>query len=266
MKLTEINIYPIKSMGGISLKEATVLPAGLQYDRRWLLLDGEGKFMTQRNLPEMARVKFEWNENGFIADYLGGNFGSINIPFAIPDTPIFTTQVWDDQVTASSMQGDINNWFAEVFKQKCQLVRIEENAVRKSTKGTPDKISSFADITPFLIIGEASLNDLNSRLETPIPMSRFRPNFVFSDGRPFEEDDWHNYKIGGVRFKKYKKCGRCKVTTIDQETGVKMSEEPLETLGKYRKEDRQLNFGMRAFLGDGQGEAVIKINDEVKIM
>lgn len=263
MKLTEINIYPIKSMGGISLKETTVLPAGLQYDRRWLLLDGEGKFMTQRNLPEMAKVKFVWKENGFAANYLGGNIEPIIIPFNKPDVPVITTQVWDDKVAARMLPENINEWFGEVFKQKCQLVRIEENAVRKNTKGKPDKISSFADITPFLIIGEASLFDLNNRMETPVPMSRFRPNFVFSGGHAFAEDEWDEFKIGTVHFKKYKKCGRCKVTTIDQDTGIKMGEEPLATLNKYRKEDRNLNFGVRAFLEEKQGAGIIKLNDAV---
>lgn len=250
-------------MGSISLKEATVLPAGLQYDRRWLLLDGDGKFQTQRNLAEMAKVKFEWTENGFVANYLGGKIEPIIIPFSKPDAPIITTQVWDDKVAARMLPENINDWFSEVFKQKCQLVRIEENAVRKSTKEKPDKISSFADITPFLIIGEASLIDLNNRLETPIPMSRFRTNFVFSGGDAFAEDEWDEFKIGAIHFKKYKKCGRCKVTTIDQETGIKMGEEPLATLNTYRKEDRNLNFGVRAFLEAKQGEGIIKLNDEV---
>ncbi len=266
MKLTEINIYPIKSMGRISLTEATVLPVGLQYDRRWLLLDAESNFMTQRNYPQMARIKFKWEENGFTTNYIGENYDSINIPFEAPDSPIITTQVWKDKVEALAMSDEINNWFSEIFKQNCQLVRIVENAVRKNMEGNPDKISSFADITPFLIIGENSLVDLNSHLATPVPMTRFRPNFVFSGGDAFCEDDWDEFKIGDIHFKKYKKCGRCKVTTIDQDTGEKMGDEPLATLGKYRKKDKQLNFGVRAFLKDGQGESIIKLNDEVKIL
>ena len=124
MKLTEINIYPITSMGGMPLKEATVLPAGLQYDRRWLLLDGNGNFFTQRNLPEMAKVKFEWQENGFNVKYPEENYGSINIPFEKPDTTIFTTQIWNDKVAAQAMPDDINVWFSEIFKQKCQAIGL----------------------------------------------------------------------------------------------------------------------------------------------
>ena len=253
-------------MGRISLKEVIVLPAGLQYDRRWLLLDKDGNFMTQRNYPQMARVKFKWEESGFAVSYLGENFGSINIPFEIPDTPVFTTQVWKDKVAARTMQSEINSWFSEIFKQNCQLVRIKENAVRKNLEGKPDKITSFADAASFLIIGENSLKDLNSRMETPIPMSRFRPNFVFSGDEPFAEDNWEEFKIGDINFKKYKKCGRCKVTTIDQETGEKMGDEPLATLGKYRKEERRLNFGVRLFLGNKQEKGIIKLNDEIKIL
>ena len=251
-------------MGWLSLNGATALPAGLQYDRRWLLLNKNGKPMTQRDLPEMTKVKFAWKENSFEARYDGGNFGTINLPFKKPGTPVITAQVWDDEVAAREMDKPINEWFSEVFNDKYKLVRIEENAVRRSLKGKPDKISSFADITPFLIIGEASLNDLNSRLDTPLPMIRFRPNFVFSGGQPYEEDNWNEFKIGNIYFKKYKKCGRCKVTTIDQNTGIKMGDEPLNTLSKYRKEERQMNFGIRAFLGDGQGEGIIKLNDEIE--
>lgn len=251
-------------MGRIPLKEATVLPAGLKYDRRWLLLDENGTFMTQRHYPEMATINFAWKENGFEVSYK--NLGPTLIPFERPDSPVSVSQVWDDKVDARKMGENINEWFSEVFNKKCQLVRIEENAVRKSLKGKPDKISSYADITPFLIIGENSLNDLNEKLTTPIPMSRFRSNFIFSGGEAFCEDDWTKFKIGQIHFKRYKKCGRCKVTTIDQDTGIKMGDEPLATLSKYRKEDRNLNFGLRAFLGDEQREESIKLGDEVVVL
>ena len=263
MKLTEINIYPVKSMGCISLKEATALPAGLKYDRRWLLLEEDGNFMTQRNFPDMAKVKFEWKENGFEARFLGSDIEPILIPFDEYQKSKIVAQVWDDEVSAFPMQKNIDEWFSELFNKKCSLVRIEENAVRKNIKGYPGKISSFADITPFLIIGEASLEDLNSRMDTPIPMTRFRSNFVFSGGAAFVEDDWETFKIGNIKFKRYKKCGRCKVTTIDQDTGIRMNDEPLATLSKYRKEDRNLNFGLRAFLADGQKAGVIKLGDEI---
>ena len=248
-------------MGRISLSAATVLPAGLAYDRRWLLLDEHGTFMTQRHYPAMAVIKFTWKENGFEVNYK--NLEPTFLPFEKPDSPLITSQVWDDKVKTRKMGKNINGWFSEIFNRKCQLVRIEENAVRKSLKGKPDKISSFADITPFLIIGENSLNDLNKKLATPIPMSRFRPNFVFSGGGAFCEDGWDEFKIGQIHFKKYKKCGRCKVTTIDQDTGIKMGDEPLTTLNKYRKEDQNLNFGLRAFLGEGHHGGSIRINDEV---
>ncbi len=251
-------------MGGIRLEEALVLPAGLRYDRRWMLLNEDGRFMTQRHLPEMARIKFQWKERGFEATYKGGGFESIEIPFEVPDAETVTGQVWDDEVLVRDMPNDLSGWFSEVLKTKCRLVRIEENAVRHSLKGMPDKISSFADITPFLIIGESSLEDLNSRLETPLPMSRFRSNFVFSGGAPFEEDNWDTFKIGDINFKKYKKCDRCKITTIDQETGVKMGDEPLNTLSKYRKEGKKMNFGIRAFLDKNNEGGIVKVNTEIR--
>jgi len=263
MQLTGINIFPIKSMGGMSLQEATALPAGLQYDRRWMLLDEDGRFLTQRHLPAMARIKFQWKEKGFEANFSGGGFGAIRIPFELPGTEAAVAKVWDDEVLVRDMPQELGEWFSEVLETKCRLVRIVENAVRHSLKGKPDKVSSFADITPFLIIGEASLQDLNSRIETPLPMSRFRSNFVFAGGQPYEEDDWDVFAVGDLVLKKYKKCGRCKVTTIDQETGVRMGDEPLNTLSKYRKEGRNMNFGVRAFLDGSNRASLVRIGDEV---
>lgn len=262
MKLSQINIFPIKSMGSLTLKEASVLPAGLQYDRRWMLLNEAGKFMTQRDEPLMALIQFEWAENGFNLQYKDVE-SSVFIPFAIPDSPIETVQVWEDKVAARRMSEEINTWFTQVIGSPCQLVRIEENAIRKNSKGKPDKISSFADSMPFLIVGEASLHDLNQRLEQPVPMSRFRANFIFSGGNAFEEDHWSKFRIGTVHFKKHKKCGRCTVITIDQQTGIKMGEEPLATLSTYRKENRKVHFGMYATLVDSQQSGQVHLNDEV---
>lgn len=265
MKITEINIYPIKSMGSLSLDEAQVLPAGLKHDRRWMLLNENGKFLTQRNIPEMALVRFKQKENGFDVFYKDDLNNSIFIPFEVPvDSDKMTAQVWDDKVQAYLMDAYFSTWFSNTFNKKCQLVRIVENDVRINTKGEPDKVSSFADGMPFSIAGEQSLMDLNSRLNEPVPMTRFRFNFIFSGGTAYEEDDWNEFKIGNVHFVKNKKCGRCKVVTIDQKTGIKMGEEPLATLSAYRKENRQINFGIRGYMKNREQKGMITSGDKVE--
>jgi hypothetical protein len=128
----------------------------------------------------------------------------------------------------------------------CQLVRIEEQASRHNLLGQGSKVVSFADSQPFLLLGEGSLADLNSRLEEPVPMNRFRPNLVLAGGRPFEEDEWSAFTIGDLLFKNIKPCSRCVLTTVDQQRGVKTGKEPLSTLSLFRKQAGSVNFGMLA--------------------
>ncbi len=264
MHLTGIFIYPIKSLGSISLTEATVQREGLQYDRRWMLLDAAGNFLTQRNLPEMALLQPSIEGNRLRVTHRNGHAGTLEFFLDQPeDFPGFPVQVWDDEVAARSVGGDADEWFSQALRTPCQLVRIEENAMRYDLTGKGGKYVSFADSQPFLIIGEASLAELNRRLDTPLPMARFRPNLVFTGGLPFAEDDWAHFTIGDVHFKNVKPCGRCTVTTIDPATGQVAGAEPLRTLNTFRKVGNQVNFGMNAALPDTQGEAVIRVGDEI---
>ena len=265
MTLTEINIYPVKSMGRIRMSEALVQLAGLQYDRRWMLLDEQGTFMTQREHPTMAKVDFAWKEEGFEVSFRGSDIQPEMLPFATPDAAVETVQVWKDEIEARLVQGGINNWLSEVLDTPCRLYQVEKNAMRRSLESGHSEINSFADVSPFLIIGEASLADLNSRIETPVPMTRFRPNFVFEGGTAFQEDNWDTFKIGDVAFKRRKKCGRCIMTTIDQQTGVRQGNEPFRTLREYRTEDRQAKFGLAVFTADGQGEAMVRVGDSIMV-
>ncbi len=264
MHLTGIFIYPIKSLAGISLTEATVQREGLQYDRRWMLLDAAGQFLTQRKLPEMALLKTAIDSNRLRVTHRHGHAGTLEFFLdQTEDSPAFPVQVWDDEVAARSVGGDVDEWFSQALRTPCQLVRIEENAMRYDLKGKGGKYVSFADSQPFLIIGEASLGDLNRRLDVPLPMNRFRPNLVFSGGQPFDEDDWTHFTIGDVHFKNVKPCIRCTVPTIDQQTGRVAGAEPLRTLATFRKVGNQVKFGMNVALPDMQGEAVIRVGDEI---
>src|SRR5687768_1169541 len=253
LKLSEIWIYPIKSLGGIRLPQASVMEKGLAYDRRWMLVDENGVFMTQRNNPSMALFKLKIEKEELIIV-----FGPKSISHSIPLHPSRLEKnenviIWDDTVTACEVSKESSAWFSDILGSACRLVYFpEENAraVDAAYKVNNEHVS-LADGYPFLIIGQESLNFLNSKLAQPIPMNRFRPNFVFTGGEPNEEDTWRNFTIGDNRFVGVKPCGRCAIPTINQETAEK-SDEPTRTLATYRRNENKILFGQNLLATDHQ--------------
>jgi uncharacterized protein YcbX len=240
--LSEIWIYPIKSLGGIRLTSARVFEKGLEHDRRWMLVDEHNQFMTQRICHKMSLLKQSITVSA-IAVHFGSQ--SIQIPFDHPimEEPI-QTKVWDDAVTVFEISKVYSQWFSDQLGLKCKLVSFPEFGSRPidAKYKLKDEHVSLADGYPLLIIGQASLDDLNSRLQEPVPMNRFRPNLVFTGGLPYEEESWRNFAVGTNRLVGVKPCARCIVTTIDQATGEK-GREPLLTLSKYRKQGEKILFG-----------------------
>jgi uncharacterized protein YcbX len=264
MKLTDIYIYPIKSMGGIRLEAANLLREGLEHDRRWMLVDSSGNFLTQRQVPELVLIQGRMGATGILLSHKNGQYGEVELPFEdMPDSPPFPVKVWNDEVAASTLGGPVAEWLCDVLKIKCELVRIEKNAMRYSLKGQGGKYVSFADKHPFLIAGEASLAELNRRMEAPVPMSRFRPNLVFSGGKAFIEDTWQEFSIGQARFKSMGLCARCKVTLVDPESGRSSGAEPLRTLDAFRKMGNEVFFGVWAMRQGADEGLCIRIGDEV---
>ncbi len=260
--LTQINIYPIKSLGGISLQSSLVEERGLQYDRRWMLVDEQNKFITQRLHPKMALLKVEINNDLLTIKHKQNKLSPLTILPLPYDEEEINVQIWKDNVTAIKYSHDANDWFTEAIGFKCCLVYMPDSTKRKvDPKYAKNKMVGFADGYPFLIIGEESLNDLNKRLEEPLPMTRFRTNFVFSGGKPFDEDNWKTIKIGKMVFHSTKSCARCVITTIDQNTGTK-GKEPLKTLATFRQKDNKVMFGMN-LVAEGTGK--VNVGDEIKI-
>lgn len=264
LKLTEIWIYPIKSLGGIRLEKTNVLEKGLQYDRRWMLVDETGKFMTQRILPEMALLKLTI-DNEQLTIIHSQKLKTHNIPLEPTiSTPEKEAIIWDDTVKAFEVSEETSAWFSEMLNMPCRLVHFpeaNERAVDKRYASKGENVS-LADGYPFLIIGEATLQDLNNRLEKPVPMNRFRPNFVFSGGQPFEEDTWKEFLIGSNRFLGVKPCGRCVLITVNQDTAEK-SDEPLRTLATYRKQNNKINFGQNLLAVD---HTFVTIGDTITLL
>ena len=247
MTLSEIWIYPIKSLGGIRLTSVKVCRKGLQFDRRWMLIAADGTAMTQREYPNMALFKVHLNHSEISITFQKNDAIISSNSFRIDRKPAHAgikANVWGDEVNVVEVQSELSNWFGHHLKTTCKLVAFpEENARPVDPKYTinNDQVS-LADAYPFLLIGQSSLDDLNERLDVPVPMNRFRPNLVFTGGKPFQEDEWRDLTIGEIRFVAVKKSARCALITVNQETAERGSE-PLRTLSAYRKAGNKVFFG-----------------------
>lgn len=268
MFLSEINIYPIKSLGGISLKSSVIENRGLQFDRRWILVDGKNKFLTQRELPKMATIGVEILKNGLGVSLENEN---LEIPFETNNEETAVVKIWSSRCRAKVYEKAINNWFSDVLQTHCKLALMPAETKRKVNyfyAVHKEDVVSFADGYPVLIIGEESLADLNSRLEMPVPMNRFRPNLVVSGAEAFAEDGWKQIKIGDAIFHVVKPCGRCVITTIDQTRGEKQGTEPLKTLASYRIPKRSIKkkilFGQN-LIAENVGE-VLNVGDKIEVI
>jgi len=243
MILTEINIYPIKSLRGITLQTAEIEDRGLQNDRRWMLVDEDDRFVTQRELPKMALIDVALDEDGLIVSC--ADFGSQKVDLAPADAVSRPVTIFYSTVEAEFYDDAVNEWFSDVLGTKLRLVRMPKasrRSVNEKYRVRESDIVSFADGYPFLLIGQASLDDLNERLaekadegvRVPLPMKRFRPNFVVQGSEPFEEDTWRELRIGANTFYGAKPCARCVITTVDPATGEMAPKEPLKTIAEYR--------------------------------
>lgn len=258
----DIFIYPIKSLGGISLSQALVEEKGFRYDRRWMLVNEEGMFLTQRDYPQMSLLSVILEGKELVVFPKKDPERSIKIPIEFALGPELTVTIWDDRVLAKIVDPKVDQWFSDFFGFKVHLVLMPESTQRKVDPkyAVQSESVSFADGMPYLLIGQESLNDLNSRLDNPVSMNRFRPNIVFSGGSPYLEDSLRKVRIGQVEFQIVKPCARCVMTTVDQESGVK-GKEPLKTLSTYRTLNNKVYFGQNVVaLQSGE----IKLGDEIK--
>ena len=256
LTLSEIWIYPVKSLGGISLQEAVAEARGLRYDRRWMITDKSGMFMSQREIPRMTGLGTAIDDTHLHIFLKNNPLEKVLVPLQhAPGTlPEQQVQIWDDTCTAWVLPDSIQQWLCRHLQAEVQLVYMPDTTHRQTDlKYTqPGEHVSFADGYPFLMIGQSTLDGLNERLETPVPMNRFRPNFVFAGGAPHLEDQLTDFRLGDLAFRCVKPCGRCIMTTTDQDTGERAAE-PLKTLATYRKEGNKILFGQNVILRGGEG-------------
>ena len=254
--------YPIKSCRGTPLDVAVVGPRGIAADRQWMVVDPAGQFLTQRELPRLALIEPRLH-NGLL---------EISAPDVAPLTvrvgetgERVDVVVWDYTCVGIDHGPEARAWFSHVLDTPCRLVRIADDEVRRVDReyGGPDDQVGFADGFPFLLTSRASLDELNRRLDVPLPMNRFRPNIVIDAVTPFEEDGWKRIRIDGIAFEVAKPCARCAITTVDQRT-AEQSKEPLRTLATFRhRAGRGVMFGQN-LIHDRTG--VLHVGAEMEIL
>lgn len=232
MRIKSLHIYPIKSTRAVDADTMAVEARGLAGDRRWMLVDADGKFITQRDYPQLARIQAEITASGLSISADG------NPPLALA-APVngeqVNVKVWKHEGRAYAAPDEASAWFSHFLGIECRLVWQGDiprpTSAEWSQQG--DEVS-FADGYPILVTTTASLADLNRRMDAPVPMDRFRPNIVIECDEPWAEDTWRVLKIGDVELELVKPCARCVVTTTDQATGEKNSRDPLKTLTQFR--------------------------------
>ena len=264
LTLTGLFIYPVKSLGGLSLPAADLTPQGLRHDRRWLVVDARNRFLTQREHPEMALLAVEAAHNGFLLRHRQRpELLPLYLPFeASPKRTLFVT-IWDDIVFAWRGTKAADEWLSEALGQPCRLVYMPDLARRdcEPEHNPPGTLVSFADGYPYLLATEESLTKLNSQLAEPVPMDRFRPNLVVRGAAADAEMSWTDLRINDLPFRAVRGCGRCVVTTIDQATAqTSPAGEPLRTLATYRKPARKIIFGQNV---TGPAAGRLRLGDAV---
>lgn len=262
--IVSLTIYPIKSLNGISVQEISLCSTGFELDRRWMLVDNNNKFLTQRTNPQLALFRLRMEGEHFSI----GHPNHPNKPFNFSSID-YTSQslqvsIWEDLCEAFVVSEKANNWFSEILDQEVKLVYMPETTKRKvdpSFAIQETDITSFSDAYPILMLSESSLEFLNNKLITPIGFDRFRANMVINGMTPHEEDHIKEFLINDQIFYGVKPCARCIMTTIDQQSGIP-GKEPLKTLSSYREYRGKILFGQNV-IGPKTGK--LKIGDRLTV-
>lgn len=262
MKLSSIYVYPIKACRGFSADRVTLDDYGIEGDRRFLIVDSEGIAITQRDFSALTFVEPRVKGETLSLAAPGMN----KVQFDVSESHFSQkVQVWDDRCDAEDCGDEAAAWFSDYLKTPCRLVKMGRGFTRLIDRkySSLDEHVSFADAYPALIISEASLADLNSRLDEKITMNRFRPNFVVDGCEAFAEDGWKKIQIGSMTFRAVKLCSRCAVPTINPETG-ESGKEPLRTLATYRTINGKVMFGQNIIHDQKSGS--VRIGDTIAVI
>jgi uncharacterized protein YcbX len=260
--IQNLYLYPIKSLGGIAVQEALVEERGFKYDRRWMLVDPSGEFLTQRQHPKLALLQVALGKSELTVFSKVDSFRKITFDLEMNSGKEMQVKVWGDEVAALQVAPAVSAWFSDFLGMDVELVVMPESSHRKLDPryAVQEESVSFADGMPYVIIGQASLDELNGRLADPVGMDRFRPNLVFSGGDAYAEDQFKQLQIGEVEFQVVKPCARCVMITVDQEKGTK-GKEPLATLATYRSQGAKVYFGQNAV---SLTQGIVRVGDPIQ--
>lgn len=263
LQVSQLFIYPIKSLAGIALTSTAITGRGFQYDRRWMLIDEKNRFLSQRDSAIMPLLQVAIEGKELIVYHQLQPENKLAIPLVPATSKFVDVFIWDNQCNAQLVSDAADNWFSDMLNMPCRLVYMPDECKVPVDQqyGEPGDLTSFSDGYPILMISEASLADLNGKTEEPVPMNRFRPNLVIKGATAFGEDTMAAFEINTVPFVGVKPCGRCVITTIDQQTGLQQKE-PLKTLSTYRKKNNKILFGENII---PRGIGTIRIGDNIQI-
>lgn len=264
MRLAHLNVFPVKALRGMPVASSSVEPWGLRDDRRWMVVDAAGRFVTQRTHGGMALIAAAPTATGIV---LRADGVALEVGRPDQEAPEIEVEIWRDRLRARLASAAASHLLSERLGIACRLVWMHDTFARPTD---PDHAPhggtvSFADGFPVLVATLASLGALNAHLPAPVPMTRFRPNLVIEGGQAWEEDRWRRIRIGNVSFAVVKPCARCIVTTIDPETGLRPDKaEPLRTLGRLRRDARGgVMFGQNLI---PENSGILRVGDEMEVL
>ena len=262
LTISQLAIYPVKSMRQILLNEAEIDMGGLKNDRRWMVVDTQGRMITQRQQSRLCLIQPELFEGELC---LHAN-GMSDLKISIPDNSnVLSVSIWSDTCDAYYAGVEAQQWLTKFLGVECCLVYFPGDEVRivDQSYAQADDQTAFSDGFPVLLLSQSSLDDLNRRMESPVPMARFRPNIVISGCAPYAEDGWQLLKVGDFTLRIVKPCSRCVIPSIDI-ANAERTGEPTKTLSSYRRHDNKILFGQNAVL-DGQGVIATGVHVEILI-
>jgi hypothetical protein len=260
--LRDLYVYPLKGAGGVRVERMPLDGFGPRHDRRWMVVDPDGVFVSQREEAKLALVRTAIEGDVLVLSTRTGSV--LRIPAANDIGPRVQVRIWSDTTAAVDTGDDASDWLSETLGRPLRLVYMPDDSVRPvhPSFGRPGDRVGFADAFPFLLLSQAALGALNGKLAVPLPMNRFRPNLVVDGVEPHAEDGWKRISIGDIALDIVKPCARCLVTTTDQATGER-GVEPLRTLATYRKVGSHVMFGQNAI---HRGQGTLRVGDAVRVL
>lgn len=262
VRVAELYVYPVKSAGGIRLDAVDLDALGPAFDRRWMVVNGEGRFLTQRRLPRMALIQ-PWLGEGEL-ELRAPGMDALRIPLEAGSGERQGVEIWEDEATAERVSPGADAWLSRVLGVPVHLVRLDEARSRRAADpvGAPGAGVGFADRYPLLLLSTGSMDGLNRRLEQPVGVDRFRPNVVVEGVAPHGEDRWRRIRVGDVPLLVVRPCGRCSIPGVDQATGVP-GKEPLRALAGYRRGEGTIWFGQNVV---HHAPGRIAVGDRVEVL